>query len=244
MSQPVAFVTGCSSGIGRALADAFQRAGYRVWASARKEDDVRALAEAGFQAVQLDVNDAAALARLAEELEVETAGLDVLVNNAGILRDGLTIKVKDGQLSKMSLAQWQSVIDVNLTGVFLCTREVAAKMIELKNEGAIVNISSISRAGNMGQANYSAAKAGVAADTVVWAKELARYGIRVAGVAPGFIETEMTAGMKPEALEKMTAGIPLKRMGKPVEIAHSVAYIFENDYYTGRVLELDGGLRL
>ena len=131
-----------------------------------------------------------------------------LVNNAGILRDGLTIKVKDGQLSKMSLAQWQSVIDVNLTGVFLCTREVAAKMIELKNEGAIVNISSISRAGNMGQANYSAAKAGVAADTVVWAKELARYGIRVAGVAPGFIETEMTAGMKPEALEKMTAGIP------------------------------------
>ncbi len=83
MSQPVAFVTGCSSGIGRALADAFQRAGYRVWASARKEDDVRALAEAGFQAVQLDVNDAAALARLAEELEVEAAGLDVLVNNAG-----------------------------------------------------------------------------------------------------------------------------------------------------------------
>ncbi|HCL4047771.1 TPA: SDR family NAD(P)-dependent oxidoreductase, partial [Pseudomonas aeruginosa] len=83
MSQPVAFVTGCSSGIGRALADAFQRAGYRVWASARKEDDVRALAEAGFQAVQLDVNDAAALARLAEELGVEAAGLDVLVNNAG-----------------------------------------------------------------------------------------------------------------------------------------------------------------
>ncbi len=133
---------------------------------------------------------------------------------------------------------------VNLTGVFLCTREVAAKMIELKSQGAIVNISSISRAGNMGQANYSAAKAGVAADTVVWAKELARYGIRVAGVAPGFIETEMTLSMKPEALDKMTAGIPLRRMGKPEEIAHSVAYIFENDYYTGRILELDGGLRL
>ena len=171
-------------------------------------------------------------------------GLDGLVNNAGILRDGLTIKLKDGELSKMSLAQWQAVIDVNLTGVFLCTREVAAKMIELKRQGAIVNISSISRAGNMGQANYSAAKAGVAADTVVWAKELARYGIRVAGVAPGFIETEMVASMKPEALEKMTAGIPLKRLGKPQEIAHSVAYIFENDYYTGRILELDGGLLL
>ena len=96
----------------------------------------------------------------------------------------------------------------------------------------------------MGQPNYSAAKAGVAALTVVWAKELARYGIRVAGIAPGFIETEMTGGMKPEALEKMTAGIPLRRMGKPEEIAHSAAYLFENDYYSGRILELDGGLRL
>ena len=132
----------------------------------------------------------------------------------------------------------------DLTGVFLCTREVAAKMVELKNGGAIINISSISRAGNVGQTNYSAAKAGVAAATVTWAKELARYGIRVAGIAPGFIETEMTLGMKPEALEKMTSGIPLKRMGKPEEIAHSAAYIFENDYYTGRILEMDGGLRI
>src|SRR5690606_20862440 len=110
--------------------------------------------------------------------------------------------------------------------------------------GLIINISSISRAGNMGQSNYSAAKAGVAAMTVVWAKELARYGIRVAGIAPGFIETEMTASMKPEALEKMTAGIPLRRMGKPEEIAHRAAYLFENDYYRGRILEMDGGLRL
>lgn len=137
------------------------------------------------------------VAQVAEDF----GAINGLVNNAGILRDGLTIKIKDGEMTKMSLAQWQSVIDVNLTGVFLCTREVAAKMIELKNTGAIVNISSISRAGNMGQANYSAAKAGVAADTVVWAKELARYGIRVAGVAPGFIETEMTGSMKPEATE-------------------------------------------
>ncbi|MBA6418512.1 SDR family oxidoreductase [Pseudomonas neustonica] len=167
-----------------------------------------------------------------------------LINNAGILRDGLLLKVKDGVTQKMSLAQWQSVIDVNLTGVFLGTREVAAKMIELGNQGLIINISSISRAGNVGQSNYTAAKAGVAAMTVTWAKELSRYGIRVAGIAPGFIETEMTGSMKPEALEKMTAGIPLKRMGKPAEIAHSAAYLFENDYYTGRILELDGGLRI
>src|SRR5690606_30351836 len=153
--------------------------------------------------------------QLVNQVADDFGAINGLVNNAGILRDGLTIKVKDGEMTKMSLAQWQSVIDANLTGVFLCTREVAGKMIELKNTGAIVNISSISRAGNIDQANYSAAKAGVAADTVVWAKELARYGIRVAGVAPGFIETEMPASMKPEALEKMTAGIPLRRMGKP-----------------------------
>ena len=170
--------------------------------------------------------------------------LNGLINNAGILRDGLLLKAKDGQIQKMGLSQWQSVIDVNLTGVFLGTREVAAKMVELGSQGLIINISSISRAGNMGQSNYSAAKAGVAALTVVWAKELARYGIRVAGIAPGFIETEITGGMKPEALEKMTAGIPLRRMGKPEEIAHSAAYLFENDYYSGRILELDGGLRL
>jgi 3-oxoacyl-[acyl-carrier protein] reductase len=117
-------------------------------------------------------------------------------------------------------------------------------MIELQNEGAIINISSVSRAGNVGQANYSAAKAGVAADTVVWARELARYGIRVAGVAPGLIETDMVASMKPEALERMTAVIPLKRLGKPREIAHSVAFLLENDYFTGRILELDGGVRM
>lgn len=167
-----------------------------------------------------------------------------LVNNAGILRDGLLLKVKDGQVSTMSLAQWQSVIDVNLTGVFLCTREVAAKMVGQQTEGVIVNISSISRAGNIGQTNYAAAKAGVVAATVTWARELARYGIRVAAVAPGFIETEMTASMKPEALEKMTSAIPLKRMGKPEEIARSVAFILENDYFSGRVLEVDGAMRI
>ncbi len=136
------------------------------------------------------------------------------------------------------------MIDVNLTGVFLCTREAAARMVETDSQGVIVNISSISHSGNMGQTNYTAAKAGVAAMTVTWAKELSRYGIRVGAIAPGFIHTEMTASMKPEALEKMAAGIPLKRLGEPDEIAHSALYIFENDYFTGRMIECDGGLRI
>ncbi|HBN9742906.1 SDR family oxidoreductase [Pseudomonas aeruginosa] len=250
LKDKVVIITGGCQGLGRAMGEYLAGKGARLALvdlnRERLDEAVAACKAAGgdARAYVCNVADEEQVTHMVAQVASDFGAINGLVNNAGILRDGLTIKVKDGQLSKMSLAQWQSVIDVNLTGVFLCTREVAAKMIELKNEGAIVNISSISRAGNMGQANYSAAKAGVAADTVVWAKELARYGIRVAGVAPGFIETEMTAGMKPEALEKMTAGIPLKRMGKPVEIAHSVAYIFENDYYTGRVLELDGGLRL
>ena len=171
--------------------------------------------------------------------------LDGTIANAGILRDGLLVKAKDGEVTgKLSLEQWQAVIDVNLTGVFLTGREAAERMIRGGNGGCIINISSLSRAGNFGQSNYSAAKAGVAALTVVWAKELARHDVRVNAIAPGFIKTEMVAGMKPEILEKMAAGIPLKRLGEPDEIAAAVEFIFTNDYLNGRILEIDGGQRL
>jgi 3-oxoacyl-[acyl-carrier protein] reductase len=171
--------------------------------------------------------------------------LDGSIANAGILRDGLLVKAKDGEVSgKLSLEQWQSVIDVNLTGVFLCGREAAERMIRGRNAGCIINISSLSRAGNFGQSNYSAAKAGVAALTVVWAKELARHEIRVNAIAPGFIKTEMVASMKPEILEKMAAGIPVQRLGEPDEIAATAEFIFANDYLNGRILEIDGGQRL
>ena len=250
LQDKVIIITGGGQGLGRAMAEHLASKGARLALvdlnQERLDEAVAACKAAGgdARAYLCNVADEAQVSEMVTQVATDFGGLHGLVNNAGILRDGLLLKVKDGEISKMSLAQWQAVIDVNLTGVFLCTREVAAKMVELQSQGAIVNISSISRAGNMGQTNYSAAKAGVASATVVWAKELARYGIRVGGVAPGFIETEMVASMKPEALEKMTAGIPLRRMGKPAEIAHSVAYIFENDYYTGRILELDGGLRL
>ncbi|MGJ3593347.1 SDR family oxidoreductase [Stutzerimonas sp. Brlt_13] len=250
LQDKVIIVTGGGQGLGRAMAEHLAGRGARLALvdlnQERLDEAVAACKAAGgdARAYLCNVASEEQVSDMVTRVAEDFGGLHGLVNNAGILRDGLLLKVKDGEISKMSLAQWQAVIDVNLTGVFLCTREVAAKMIELKSEGAIINISSISRAGNMGQTNYSAAKAGVASATVVWAKELARYGIRVAGIAPGFIETEMVASMKPEALEKMTAGIPLRRMGKPEEIAHSLAYIIENDYYTGRILELDGGLRL
>lgn len=250
LKDKVIIITGGCQGLGRAMAEYLAAKGVRL-ALVDLNPEKLELAVTACQAHGVEAR--AYLCNVADEEQVtqtvaqiadDFGAINGLVNNAGILRDGLLLKVKDGVTTKMSLAQWQAVIDVNLTGVFLCTREVAAKMVELNNQGAIINISSISRAGNIGQTNYSAAKAGVAAATVTWAKELARYGIRVAGIAPGFIETEMTLGMKPEALEKMTSVIPLKRMGKAEEIAHSAAYIFENDYYSGRILELDGALRL
>jgi len=191
------------------------------------------------------------VAREAEVIECfdrivsELGRFDGIVNNAGIVRDALLIKGKDGAVTgKMSLEQWQAVIDVNLTGVFLCGREAAERMVKLGGGGVIVNISSISRLGNVGQSNYTAAKAGVAAMTVVWARELARYGIRVGAVAPGFTHTAILDSMRPELLDKMVAPVPVGRLGQPAEIAHAVRFIFENDFFTGRVIELDGGLRL
>jgi 3-oxoacyl-[acyl-carrier protein] reductase len=175
----------------------------------------------------------------------EFGRLDVMVNNAGITRDAMLVKAQDGKVvSKMSLEQWSAVIDVNLTGVFLGAREAAERMIELGNGGVIINISSISRAGNIGQSNYAAAKAGVASLTVVWAKELARYGIRTGAIAPGFTRTEILESMKPELIERAVAAVPLRRMAEPSEIAHAAIFIAENDYFSGRVIEVDGGQRI
>jgi 3-oxoacyl-[acyl-carrier protein] reductase len=180
-----------------------------------------------------------------DRVVADFGSLDGSIANAGILRDGLLVKAKDTEVTgKLSLEQWQSVIDVNLTGVFLCGREAAERMIRGGNGGCIINISSLSRVGNFGQSNYSAAKAGVAALTVVWAKELARHAIRVNAIAPGFIKTEMVASMKQEILDKMAAGIPAGRLGEPDEVAATAEFIFANDYLNGRVLEVDGGQRL
>ena len=244
-------VTGAGRGIGRSLAVHFARKGANVAlldTNQRDVDETRLMCAQEGAVARTYIADAANEDSVVGALDKVTAdfgGLDGLINNAGIVRDAMLVKVKDGQVvGKMSLEQWQDVIDVNLTGVFLCAREAAQRMINLAVGGVIVNVSSISRAGNAGQTNYSAAKAGVAAMTVVWAKELARFGIRVGAVAPGFIRTPMVEGMKPEALKRMTSPIPLGRLGEPEEIAHAVGFIFENDLFTGRCVEVDAGLRM
>jgi 3-oxoacyl-[acyl-carrier protein] reductase len=244
-------VTGAGRGIGRSLATDLAMQGAQLALldlnRADLDETARLCSEAGVRARCYVMNAAVESEVVAtmEHIVADFGRLDGLVNNAGIVKDAMLVKVKDGEIvGKMTLEQWQAVIDVNLTGVFLCAREAAERMIRLRRGGVIVNISSISRAGNAGQTNYTAAKSGVSAMTVTWAKELARHQIRVGAVAPGFIRTPMVAGMKPEALAKVTAPVPLGRLGEPTEIAHAVRFIFENDFFTGRCLEIDGGLRI
>ncbi|MCB1158627.1 MAG: SDR family NAD(P)-dependent oxidoreductase, partial [Leptospiraceae bacterium] len=192
-------ITGSASGIGKAMAEHFLQKGAKVAISdinGEKLEETR-------KELSLKGNVVAIEANVAREADVESlmqktvaslGALDVAILNAGILRDGLLIRVdrETGKVvKKMSLEQWQSVIDVNLTGVFLCGREAATVMAESKKGGVIIPIASVAMHGNPGQTNYSAAKAGVATMTKLWAQELARYKIRVAGIAPGFIATDM-----------------------------------------------------
>ena len=241
-------ITGAGRGIGRALALRLGRDGGHIALLDRNAEDLGATRQVlegeGIVArgYTVDVANEAAVIATMEAVTRDFGRLDVLVNNAGIIRDALLVKAKDGAIAgKMSLAQWQAVLDVNLTGVFLCGREAAERMIKLGNGGVIINISSVSRQGNAGQSNYSAAKAGVAALAVVWAKELARHGIRAAAIAPGGVRTEILATMKPEMLEKLIAPVPLKRLAEPAEIADAAAFVIANEFFTGRCLDIDGG---
>lgn len=256
LDEKLVVITGSGRGIGRAMALAFagKRANLALLdLNASDLDQTRALCEAQGVQVKTYLCNVAREDQIGATLEAvvgDFGRLDVMINNAGITKDALLVKVQDGKVvGKMSLEQWQAVIDINLTGVFLGAREAAARMIALTqsgvaNGGVIISTSSISRAGNIGQTNYSAAKAGVASMTVVWAKELARYGIRTGAIAPGFTRTDILDAMKPEMIERAVASVPLKRMAEPAEMAHAAVFIAENDYFSGRVIELDGAQRL
>ncbi len=252
IQDKVIVITGAARGLGEAMALGLADKGARLALvdldSEGLENTRRQCQQKGVEARTYPVNIANedAVVGLFDDVVGDFGALHGLVNNAGITRDSMLVKAKDGKIvSKMSLAQWQAVIDVNLTAVFLCGREAAARMIELGvDEGVIVNISSIARAGNFGQSNYSAAKAGVAAMATTWAKELARYNIRAAAIAPGVIETEMVRQMPAEVLNQMKRVVPLARMGTPGHIAQTLEFILENDYVSGRVFEIDGAFRI
>lgn len=251
LKDKVIVVTGAAQGLGEQIARRLGENGAKLALVDVNQDKLHVvcqqLKKSGIQAksYSADISSDVQVEKLFAEIKSDFLKVDGLINNAGIIRDHFLNKIdSQGQIESLSMSNWQSVIDVNLTGVFLCSREASKLMIESKTKGVIVNISSISKAGNIGQSNYSAAKAGVASLTVTWSKELARYGIRVGAIAPGFIETEMTKSIKPQVLKQIESSVPLARMGKPDEIAHAVQFILENDYFSGRVVEVDGGLRI
>lgn len=251
IKDKVIVVTGSGRGIGRGIALGCARKGAKIAVVdlniADAQETVRLCKQAGVQAKAYGCNVAneSEVEKLFAEITADFQAVHGLVNNAGIARDATLVKFKDGKLeNKMSLQQWQMVIDVNLTGTFLCGREAAIKMIESGvDEGVIINISSVASAGNYGLSNYSATKAGVVALAEVWARELARYNIRTGVVAPGIINTDLLAATQPAARERWISGIPLKRPGEVEHIADSVVFILENNYFTGRCIETDGGLR-
>lgn len=243
LTDKTAVVTGGSRGIGRAIAVALAAEGAKVAViyagnAAAAEETLSLIKEQGGEAVamQCDVADDAAVSDMINAVKEQFGSVDILVNNAGITRDGLLMRMKEGD--------WQTVLDTNLTGVFHCTKAVTKLMMKQRS-GAIINITSVvGQTGNAGQANYAAAKAGMIGFTKSVAKELASRGIRVNAVAPGCINTDMTAVLSDAVKEDMLKSIPLGRVAQPEEVAKAVVFLSSDNasYITGQVLNVDGGM--
>jgi 3-oxoacyl-[acyl-carrier protein] reductase len=239
----VALVTGASRGIGRAIALRLASEGAKVAinyaGNTAKAEAVKAeIEQNGGEAilVQADVSDSASVDAMVAQVVEAFGQIDILVNNAGITRDGLMMRMKD--------EDFDAVINTNLKGVFYCTK-VVSKLMMKKRSGRIINMASVvGLMGNAGQTNYAAAKAGVIGFSKSAAKELASRGITVNMVAPGFIATDMTAEMKDKAKEMTLAGIPLKRMGEPEDVANAVLFLASDNasYITGQTINVDGGM--
>ncbi|MDR1250602.1 MAG: 3-oxoacyl-[acyl-carrier-protein] reductase [Treponema sp.] len=235
-----ALVTGASRGIGRAVADKFIAEGAELWGlSAKEPEDLQERlkkAEGRLHWISADLGRTGEVEEIIENALKESGGFDILVNNAGITRDNLSFR--------MSVEEWQKVLDINLTAAFLIARTVGRDMIH-RRSGSIINMSSVvGLHGNGGQVNYAASKAGLIGLTKSLAREAAARGVRVNAIAPGFIESDMTAALPEAAREKMAGIIPLKRSGKPEDIA-AAALFFASDassYITGQVLPVDGGM--
>lgn len=232
----IALVTGGTRGIGAAISIALKNAGYKIIASYAGNDEAAAKfkAENSIEIVKFDVSSFDETSSAIAKIEAEIGSIDILVNNAGITRDGF--------FHKMSIDQWKAVLSTNLDSMFNCSRAVIEGM-RARGFGRIVNISSINgQKGQMGQTNYSAAKAGVIGFTKALAQEGANKGITVNAIAPGYIGTEMVAAIAPEALAKITAQIPVGRLGTPEEVARAVLYLVDDTgFINGSTITINGG---
>lgn len=245
LDQLKVIVTGGASGLGEHFSKRLLEAGAQVAVGDVNEEALAALPE-GIHRRRLDVADQNDIAAFVPWAAEQMGGLNGLINNAGIIRDALLVgkSRSTGAIKRMSREQWDSVIAINLTGAVMMVQEVVAYMVEHDEKGVVVNISSVARHGNRGQTNYTSAKASLAANTRTWMKEFSPFGIRVASVAPGAVETPMTAGMNQKALEMMKASIPLGRMAQPEDIWRAVKFIFDCDYFTGETIDVHGGAYL
>ena len=248
LKDKVTLITGGAAGIGKATALKFAAEGAKVIICDVNEEVGQAIAaELGLDAAfyQVNVADRAAVQTWVEAVVEKYGRIDVLVNNAGIVRDNQLVRFKDGQLVKqMPEAEFDLVIAINLKGVFNCTQAVAPVMIR-QGGGVILNASSVvGLDGNFGQTNYVATKAGVIGMTKVWARELGKFGVRVNAVAPGFTATEILSAMPEKVIEGMVARTPLGRMGQPVDIANAYCFLASDEasFISGAVLRVDGGL--
>ena len=232
-------VTGAAKGIGKAIAIAFAKEGSNIvlnYHSSVSDETVKEIEEQGVKCmpVQGDVSDFDFAKNLIRDVKKEFGSIDVLVNNAGITKDML--------LMRMSEEQFDSVINTNLKGSFNMIRHASSVMLKQRS-GAIINMSSVSGvAGNIGQANYAASKAGVIGLTKATAKELAQRGVTCNAIAPGFIETDMTAVLNDDTKDAILNSIPLSRAGKPEDVANAAVFLAKNSYITGQVLNVDGGM--
>ncbi len=239
-------VTGGARGLGDHFVRRLLEGGAKVAAGDVDESSLRALPD-GVHRRTLDVSDERQCESFVQWASAAMGGVNALINNAGILRDCLLVKTDrtTGSIRRMAKKDWDDVIAVNLTGAVLMTREVVANMLEAgARPGVIINISSVSRHGNRGQTNYVASKAGLAANTVTWAREFAAHGIRVGAIAPGMVETSMTQAMNQRTKDALVAGVPLGRIGQPEDIWMAAKFIIECDYFTGRIVEVDGGIAM
>ena len=237
-------ITGGASGMGAHFARRLHEAGARVAVGDVNEAMMTEL-PAGIARRKLDVSKEDDVVSFVEWAAKEMGGVNSLVNNAGILRDGLLVKQdrETKAIKKLSIEDWNAVIGVNLTGATLMVRELAVAMVTAgARPGVIVNMSSISRHGNRGQSNYVAAKAALASNTLTWAREFAPFGIRVTAIAPGMIETPMTKGMNQKARDAVVANIPVGRIGTTEDIWTAVKFALECDYFNARTIDVDGGL--